>query len=125
MLDDKDDVPIDNSHQEEVMVMKMARKIEGLTCIFGSIRLVANNQNVRFTNNFFNKGQRDGDLTLHTAVGKHKITNRIEVFGNQRTAWEGFAVGIVGTETECVGEKKRKRRMVISLLKNGPKAWIN
>ena len=25
VFDDKDDVPIDNSHQEEVMVMKMAR----------------------------------------------------------------------------------------------------
>ena len=35
VLDDEDDVPIDNSHQEEVMVMKMARKIEGLTGIFG------------------------------------------------------------------------------------------
>ena len=52
VLNDKDNVPIDNSHQEEVMVMKMARKIEGLTGIFGSIRLVADNQNVRFTNIF-------------------------------------------------------------------------
>ena len=55
VLDDEDDIPIDNSHQEEVMVMKMARKIEGLTGIFGSIRLVADNQNVRFTNNFLTK----------------------------------------------------------------------
>ena len=53
VLDNKDDVPIDNSHPEEVMVMKMARKIEGLTGIFGSIRLVADNQNGRFTTNFF------------------------------------------------------------------------
>ena len=55
VLDNKDDVPIDNSRQEEVMVMKMARKIEGLTGIFGLIRLVANNQNVQFTNNFLTK----------------------------------------------------------------------
>ena len=52
MLDDKDNVPIENSHKEEVMLMKMARKIEGLTGIFGLILLVADNQNVQFTNNF-------------------------------------------------------------------------
>jgi len=37
VLDNEDDVPIDNSHPEEVMVMKMARKIEALMGIFGSI----------------------------------------------------------------------------------------
>ena len=55
MLDDKDNVAIDNSHEEEVMVMKMARKIEGLTGIFGLIQLVVDNQNVRFTNKFLTK----------------------------------------------------------------------
>ena len=50
-LDNKD-VPIDNSYPEEVIVMKMTREIEALIGIFGSIRLVADNQNVRFTNNF-------------------------------------------------------------------------
>ena len=69
------------------MVMKMARKIEGLTGIFGSIRLVADNQNVRFTNNFFNKGQRDSDLILNTAIAEHKIKNEGKVYGDQRTVW--------------------------------------
>ena len=49
------DVPIDNSHPKEMMVKKMAREIEALTGIFGSIQLVANNQNVRFTNIFLTK----------------------------------------------------------------------
>ena len=52
MLYNEDDVPIDNSHPEEVMVMKMARKFEDLTGIFGLIQLVADNQNIQFTNNF-------------------------------------------------------------------------
>ena len=57
---------------------------------------------------FFNIGQRDGNLSLHTAVWKHKITNGIEVFGNQRTVWGGDAVGVVGTKTACVEEKKEE-----------------
>ena len=66
-------------------------------------------------------------MTLHTAVAEHKITNRKEVYGNQRTAWggEGVAVEIVGTKIECDREQRRKRRIVISLLAHGAKTWTN
>ena len=37
VLDDKDNVLIDNSHSEGVIVMKMARKNEALEGVFGSI----------------------------------------------------------------------------------------
>ena len=89
VLDDKDDNPIDNSYQEEVLVMKMPRKIEGLTGFFCLIQLVADNQNVQFTKRFFNKGQPDGDLILNTAIAEHKIKNEGKVYGNQRTVWGG------------------------------------
>ena len=87
MLHDKDNVPIDKSHPEEVMVMKMARKIEALKGDFGPIRLVASDPNVEFTNNYFNKVQPDGNLTLHTAVAENRIKNGKEVHGDQRTVW--------------------------------------
>ena len=88
-LNYKNNVPIDNSYPEGVMVMKMARKIKALEGVFGLIQLTASNPNVKFTNNFFKKGQCDGNFTLHATVVEHKITNIIEVFGDQKTAWGG------------------------------------
>ena len=67
----------------------MARKIKALKGIFGLIRLVTSNPNIKFTSNFFNKGQRDGYLTLNTAIPDYKIKDREEVYGNQRTVLRG------------------------------------
>ena len=55
VLDNKDNVTIDNSHPEEAMVMKMPRKIEVLKGVFGLIRLVTSDPNVKVTNNFLTK----------------------------------------------------------------------
>ena len=110
VLDNKDNIPIDNSHQEGVMIMKMARKIEGLAGNFGCIRLVADDQNVRFTNNFFNKGQRDGDLMLNTAIAEHKIENKGKVYGNQRTVWWGFKLELLAPKLNVSEKKKEKAK---------------
>ena len=100
------DIPIDNSHSEQVVVMKMARKIEALTGIFGLIRLLANNQNVQFTNNVFNKGQRDDNLILNTAIVEHKIENKGKIYGNQRTVeGEGVKLELLAPKLN-VSEKK-------------------
>ena len=61
--------------------------MEGLTGIFACIQLVANDQNVRFTNISLNKGQRDGDSILNTAIAEHKIKNKDKLYGDQRTVW--------------------------------------
>ena len=52
VLHNEDDVPIDNSHSEEVMVMRMARKIKAFKGVFELIQLIASDPNVKLTNNF-------------------------------------------------------------------------
>ena len=50
-------------------------------------------------------------MILNTAIAEHKIENKGKIYGNQRTIWGGgVKVGIVGTETECVGGKKKKAK---------------
>ena len=49
-------------------------------------------------------------MILNTAIAEHKIKNEGKEYGDQRTVWGGGQVGIVGSKTECVGEKKEKAK---------------
>ena len=52
-LDNKDNVFEGNDHPESVMVMKMAEKIEACKGVFGTIRLISSDSNIKLTTIFF------------------------------------------------------------------------
>ena len=67
-------------------------------------------------------------MILNTAIAEHKIEYKGKVYGDQRTVfWEGgdCKLELLAPKLNVSEKKKRKQRTVISLLKNGPKAWTN
>ena len=109
-----------NIHPEEVMVMKMAKKIDDTKGKLRKIWLVANNPNVRFTNSRFNKSECVEEFTLkNTSIMEYKVKNKVEICCNQRTVFGFFLVVIVGTNVKCSGSTREKQGTILCMLKHG------